>query len=159
MGAASRSSTSNTTSDRLAASDIGLRSVYCGGQAGGGTLGSGDGPLQRSPDSGMAGTGAFCAGAVVASLSPIGRVWSVFAGAFSGAASLGDAAGDGATTGTVVPLSGAPCSTAGAYVVPQAATDSAASNRPVEILFIAPRLTTVGIAMFCSTLARAQSSP
>ena len=110
----------------------------------------------------MAGTGAFWAGAVVASLSPIGRVWSVFAGAgvaLSGAASLGDAAGDGATTGTVVPLSGAPCSRAGAYVVPQAAKDSAASNRPVEILFIAPRLTTVGIAMFCSALARAQSSP
>jgi len=136
---------------------------YCGGQAGGGTLGSGDGPLQRSPDSGPAGGGAYCAGAVVASLSPIGRVWSVFAGAgvaLSGAASLGNAAGDGATTGTVVPLlSGAPCSTAGAYVVPQPATDSAARNRPVEILFIAPRLTTLGTAMFCLAVAGAQSSP
>ena len=97
----------------------------------------------------------------MASLSPIGRVWSVFAGAgvaFSGAASLGDAAGDGATTGTVVPLSGAPCSTAGASIVPQAANDSAASNRLVEILFIAPRLTTLGTAMFCLAVAGAQSN-
>ena len=135
---------------------------YCGGQAGGGTLGSGDGPLQRSPDSGMAGTGAFWAGAVVASLSPIGRVCRVFAGvgiAFTGAASLGDAAGDGATTGNAVPLSGAPRSTAGASIVPQAAAHSATSNRPVEILFIAPRLTTLGTAMFCLAVAGAQSSP
>ena len=98
----------------------------------------------------------------MASLSPIGRVWSVFVGAevaFSGAASLGDAAGDGATNGTAVRMAGAPSSTAGAYVVPQAATDSAASNRPVEILFIAPRLTTLGTAMFCLAVAGAQSSP
>ena len=98
----------------------------------------------------------------MASLSPIGRVCRVFAGvgiAFTGAASLGDAAGDGATTGNAVPLSGAPCSTAGAYGVPQAATDSAASNRHVEILFIAPRLTTLGTAMFCPTVACAHGSP
>jgi hypothetical protein len=78
----------------------------------------------------------------VASLSPIGV-------ALSGFASLGDAAGNGATTGAAVPLPGASGSTAGAYVVPQAIAASATSNRLVEILFIALCLTTAGAAMFC----------
>ena len=79
----------------------------------------------------------------MASLSAIGRVSTVVVGAtvwLTGPVSLGDAAGDGATSGAAVPLrtfaSGAPGSTAGAYVVPQAAAVSATSSRIAEIVFI-----------------------
>ena len=118
-------------------------SCYCGGQANGASLGSGDGPLQRSPDTGAAGTGALRAGAGVTSFSAIGRVSTVVVGAIvwlTGAPSLGEEAGDGATSGAAVPLrtfaSGAPCSTAGAYVAPQAAAVSVTRSRVAEILFI-----------------------
>ena len=108
---------------------------YCGGQADGGTFGSPeDGALQRSPESGLAGTGAFRAGAVVASPSLIGRVSSVVVG-LTGAGSVGEA-DDGGTIGATVG-SGAPCSKAGPSVVPQAAATSATSSGIMQIGFIA----------------------
>jgi hypothetical protein len=109
---------------------------YCGGQAGGGTFGSPeDGALQRSPESGLAGTGAFRAGAVVASPSLIGRVSSVVVG-LSGAGSVGEAEDEGGTTGAAV-VSGEARSTEGASVVPQAAPTSATNSGTIQIGFMA----------------------
>jgi hypothetical protein len=131
-------------------------SNYCGGQAGAASLGSGDGPLQRSPDTGATRTGAFGAGVGVTSFSAIGRVSTLVVGAtvrLIGATSLGDAAGEGATSGAAVPLrtfaSGVPCSTAGASVAPQAAAVSVTRSRVAEILFIPWSLTTATTPMFC----------
>jgi hypothetical protein len=50
----------------------------------------------------------------------------------TGAASVGDAVGEGAAAGTAVPF----CSTVGAYVVPHAAAASATSTRLARIFFI-----------------------
>jgi len=84
-----------------------------------------------------AGAGALRAGALVASLSAIGRVWTVAGAEFCGA-SFGDAAGEGATRGASMSVAmgcGAPRSTAGESTVPQAVA-SATSNRLAEIVFI-----------------------
>ena len=93
--------------------------------------------MQRSPDSGIAGAGAFRAGTMVASPSPIGRVSSVVVG-LTGALSVGEADDDGVTTGAVVVSgAGAPCSTEGPSVVPQAAVTSATRSTVIEIGFTA----------------------
>jgi hypothetical protein len=72
----------------------------------------------------------------VASLSAIGRLGSVVAGAVTGTAS--GAADDGAIAGSAVPpRTGTSCSTVGADVVPQAVAVSAMSNMLAKTVFMA----------------------
>jgi hypothetical protein len=78
----------------------------------------------------------------VASLSLIGRVWNVIAGASVWViefASVASGAGDPTMGAGVAVRTGAccvPCCNSGAYAVPHAAADTATSSRPAEVHFV-----------------------